>query len=1022
MKQTKRCGVSSYAGSIIKFLMMTMLALPMSTFLTMDVSAQNTLTITGKVLNEGGDPLEGASVHEKGANGGARTTADGAFSLRVSSGDAIIVVSYIGFFQQEIPLGGKTSFTVSLKSENRSLNDVVVVAYGTQKKATLTGAQGSLNASDFKGQPVTRLDQALQGRASGVQVTNASGAPGGDVRIRVRGANSINGGNDPLYVIDGFIGGDFSLIGPDDVESIQILKDASATAPYGSRGANGVIIITTKKGTKGKTNINFTTRLSSSQVARTLDKLNAADYATVVNAHAVETGASPVYTDAQIAGFRTNGGTDWQKAIYRTVGSQQYLLNFSGGNDKTSFYISNSYQNQPGIVNNSAYKFYNIRANINSQITDKFSTYVNFNGVVRNYLNTGMLTGTANPIVQAVAWSPTVPIYDANGDYTLKDPVGSVFLNPVALTTDVTNKSQQYTGNVSGGMLYTILRGLTLNVAYGVNFFGVQSQGFRSAVVNSTTYAGRSTSTSLNLQNTNTLNYKHTFNGVHGLDITAVVEEQKQKDDGFAASITNLIYPSFMYNNLNYGTPNALSAGASEWSLFSLFGRVNYSYMDKYLLSATIRRDGSSRFRGDNKYSSFPSVSAGWVLSQEQFIQDLNAFNTLKLRVSWGKTGNQAISPYSTYSTYASTTATYDSSGYVPGILIEHAENAALKWETTEQKDIGLDMQLIKGSVNFSADYYVKDTRDLLFPVGIPSYIGGGSIVKNIGAVQNKGWEFSLDVTPFKGDFRWTSSINLSLVSNKILHLVKSGKDTIFNSSGVGAGTSTQPEFVMITGQSMAAIWGLRYLGVWQAKDAAIAGKYGAKPGDARYQDINGDSTIGASDYTIIGNGLPRYSIGWNNTFSYKGFDLNIFMQGIFGFDKLDYLYGAAMTYAGDFRQPMLTDIKGRYVSGSNESSQIPAFSSTGKNYIQSSRFVEKGNFIRLKNISLSYTLPKSVVKNLFSIKLFASATNLWTITKYKGMDPEAASVGSGNDAQQNIDYGSYPNPKVFTGGVTINF
>lgn len=1018
MRQNRRYGGSSYTGSFIKFLMMTMLAMNLTPFFAKNVSAQNALTVTGKVLNDGGDPLEGATVKEKGANGGARTKGDGSFSLRVSGPDATLVISYIGFFQQEISVGGRSSINVSLKSENRALNDVVVVAYGTQKKATLTGSQGSLNASDFKGQPVTRLDQALQGRTSGVQVTNASGAPGGDVRIRVRGANSINGGNDPLYVIDGFVGGDFSLIGPDDVESLQILKDASATAAYGSRGANGVIIITTKKGIKGKTNINFTTRVSSSRIAKTLDKLSAADYAGVVNARS----ASPVYSDAQIANFKSTGGTDWQKAIYNTATSEQYILNFSGGSDKTTYYISNSYQNQPGIVNNSGFKFYNIRANINSQISDKFSTYVNFNGVVRNYLNTGIITGTANPIVQAVAWSPTVPIYDPAGGYTLKDPVGSVFLNPVALTTDVTNKSQQYTGNISGGMLYTLLRGLTLNVAYGVNFFGMQSQGFRDATVNSTTYAGRTTSTSLNLQNTNTLNYKHTFNGVHGLDITAVVEEQKQKDDGFSASITNLIYPSFMYDNLNLGTPNALSAGTSQWSLFSLFGRVNYSYMDKYLLSATIRRDGSSRFRGDNKYSSFPSVSAGWVLSQEQFIQDLNVFNALKLRASWGKSGNQAISPYSTFSTYASTTATYDPSSYVSGILIDHVANPDLKWETTEQKDIGLDMQLIKGSINFSADYYVKDTRDLLFPVGIPSYIGGGAIIKNIGAVQNKGWEFSLDVTPLKGAVKWTSSLNLSLVSNKILHLVKSGKDTIFNSSGVGAGTSTQPEFVMITGQSMAAIWGLKYQGTWKPQEATEANKYGAKPGDAKYLDINGDGAYGAPDYTIVGNGLPRYSIGWNNTVGFKGFELNVFMQGIFGFDKLDYLYGAAMTYAGDFRQPMLTDIKQRYVTGTNESSNIPAFSSTGKNYIQTSRFVEKGDFIRLKNISLAYTLPKSTVGNLFSIRFFASATNLLTITRYKGMDPESASVGSGNDAQQNIDYGSYPNPRVFTGGVTINF
>jgi TonB-linked SusC/RagA family outer membrane protein len=1022
MKQNKRFGGLSPAGVVIRYLIITMLATILIPLCPKTAFAQSTLTVTGKVINENGEALEGASVRRKGAASGVRTKSDGSFALSLSDANAILEITYVGFFPQELPLGGKTAITVTLRSESKSLNDVVVIAYGTQKKATLTGAQGSVNAADFKGQPVTRLDQALQGRAAGVQVTNANGAPGGDVRIRVRGANSVNGGNDPLYVIDGFIGGDFSLVGPDDVESLQVLKDAAATAPYGSRGANGVIIITTKKGVKGLPAINFTTRLTSSRIAKTLDKLNAADYAQVVNDHSVATGASPVYTPSQIAGFKQNGGTDWQKDIYSPASGQQYLLNLSGGSEKTNYFISGAYQNQPGIVNNSSYKFYDLRSNINTQFSDKFTGYINFNGSIRDFLNTGTLTGTANPIVQALAWSPTVPVYDPLGNYTKTDPVGSVFLNPVALTTDVISKTQNYGANITGGLMYTILRGLTFNVQYGVNFAGVQSQYFRSLVVNSTTYASRNTSTSLNLQNTNTLNYKHTFNGVHNIDITAVVEEQKEKDDGFGASIVNLVYPSFMYDNLNLATPNGLSAGVSQWSLFSLFGRANYSYKEKYLLSGTIRRDGSSRFQGNNKFSYFPSVSAGWVLSQENFIRDLNVFNALKLRGSWGLTGNQAISPYSTFATYATTSATYTSTAHVPGILIDHPDNPNLKWETTEQKDIGLDMQLVKGFINFSADYYVKETRDLLFPVAIPSYIGGGSLVKNIGSVQNRGWEFSLDVTPVSGKLKWTSSINLSLVSNKILHLVKSGRDTIFNSSGVGAGTSTQPEFVMITGQPMAAIWGLKYLGTWKPKEAALAAQFGAKPGDARYQDVNGDGALSSGDFTIIGHGLPRYSIGWNNSFSYKGIELNVFFQGIFGFDKLDYLYGAAMTYSGDFRQPMLNDIKNRYIPGVNETSNIPAFSSTGQNYIQSSRFIEKGDFIRLKNLSLAYTLPKTMLRNMFTVKLFASATNLLTMTKYKGMDPESASVGSGNDAQQNIDYGSYPNPRVFTGGITISF
>ncbi len=980
-------------------------------------------TVSGKVTDSEGNPLQFVSVIEKGTPNGTSTDANGDYKISVNP-NATLVFSSVSHGTHEVNTGNSNAINVTLTSAAANLSDVIVVAYGTQKRSNMTSSQASISTEDFKGQAVTRLDQAIQGRATGVQVTNTTGAPGGDVRIRIRGANSVSGNNDPLYVIDGFVGGDFNVINPDDVEDIEILKDAAATAPYGSRGSNGVIIITTKKGSKGKTQLSLTSRLSSSQVMKTYDKLNAGDYAETVNAYDAAVGINPYFTADQINGFKTNGGTDWQKEIYQKALGQQYELGIDGGTDKTSYHISGSYQDLPGVIKNSFYKFYSIRSNINTQLSNKFSTYINFNGFIRNNTNTFLDAGQANPVAQSIAWSPTVPTFDANGYHNLvkSDPIGSVGFNPIAEITERLAKASNYNANIMGGLLYKIIPDLSFNVQYGVNYSTSEYKNFGDLNVSPEGgYTTRNTGTSIGLQNTNTLNYKHTFNGDHHLDVTAVLEVQKNTWEGFNVGINHLIYPSFMWNNLALGTAQQPGSGISESAMVSLFGRVSYAYKDKYLFSGTIRRDAASVFRDNNKVGYFPSLSLGWVISNEQFMKDLNAFKLLKLRGSWGLTGNQAVGAYSTYATYKSATATYSNNSNVPAIEIDRSENKDLKWETTEQKDLGLDMQFNPIGLHASVDYFVKDTRDLLFWVGLPMFSGGGGIEKNIGEVTNKGWELSLGATPVSShNFSWNTEFNYSVVNNKIVKLT--GEGDIFDDPDIGWGMTSLPEFVLREGESMGAFWGYQYLGTWKPKDQAEAAKYGAVPGDSRYADLNGDNTIGKGDYTIIGHGLPKYTAGWNNTFTYKGIELNIFIQGVFGFDKLNFLYGAAMANGGDFRQAMLTDIKNRYIPGVNETSDIPAFSGTNLNFIQSSRFVSKGDFIRFKNVSLAYTLPKTVLRNIASVKLFASAMNLFTITHYKGMDPEAANTGSGSDAAQNIDYGAYPVPRTFTAGITLTF
>jgi TonB-linked SusC/RagA family outer membrane protein len=878
----------------------------------------------------------------------------------------------------------------------------------------------SISPKEFAGQPVTRLDQILQGRATGVQVTNEGGAPGGAVRIRVRGANSILGDNNPLYVVDGYIGADFTTINPNDVESIQVLKDASSTAIYGSRGANGVIIITTKKGSKGSIKINFSSQFSTSNRIKKLNAMNAGEYAQTINERAAATGGSPFFTQQQVDDFKANGGTDWQDQVFTQAAGQQYQLGVSGGGDKTTFLVSANYLDQDGIIKNSNFKRFTLRSNINSQITDKLSLRLNISGTRQNNLNNGISGGTANPLVQALAWAPTTPPYDQNGNLTLHDPTGSIFTNPLALIYDRENRREVMIANVVGGLRYELIPGLSVDVQYAVNYLNQQGKFYNGPIVTTNNpNAGRNSSEQVTLQSTNSINYTKTFAGNHKIDAVGVFETQQFTNNNFNATGNTLLIPSLGYDNIGLAGSYQIGSGFSKWTLLSLVGRVNYSFKDKYLLSATVRRDGSSKFSKDNRYSVFPSVAAGWRISEESFMQNQDVVSNLKLRASWGLTGSQAINPYATQSTYSTTQAAFTNSSATSGIILGNPGNPNLKWETTKQTDIGLEAEFLQGKILIEADYFVKNTEDLLLNRPLPGYVGGGNIAENVGVIQNKGWELAVTVPVFTGAFGWSSTFNISNVKNTVKS-VGGIADRFFTSSNVGAGMSTQSEFVYQPGQALGAYWGLVYQGTWKPDEADQAALRGEKPGDSKYQDLDGDNAITAADYQIIGSAIPTTTAGWNNTFTYKGFSLNVFFLGMFGMDKLNYTRAAALVGGADSRQPILDDILDRYIPGVNETSDIPAFSTTNRNFTQSTRFMEKGDFVRLKNVSLSYDFPKQIVKD-FGVRLFVSGTNLLTITNYKGIDPESASV-TGADTAQGIDYGSYPNSKTYTVGVNLTF
>lgn len=978
--------------------------------------------VNGTVTDEQGEALTGVSILIKGTAQGTTTNLEGRFSLDVVEKNAILVFSYVGYLTQEVQMANQTLLNIVLQSDAEDLNEVVVVGYGVVKKSDLTGAVGVISSKEYKAQPVTRIDQIIQGRASGVQVLNNAGAPGGDVSIRIRGANSILGDNNPLYVIDGFIGADFNNINPRDIESIEILKDASSTAIYGSRGANGVVLITTKRGNKEKANIEFTSTFSSSEVLKKFDLLNAGEFASIVNQRMSDLKLNPVFTNDQISEFNTKGGTDWQNEIFRTANGQDHQLSISGGSGKTNYLVSGNYLNEDGIIINSGFKRYSIRSNISTNFSDKFKFSLNLSGVRKEFTNTQGADGKNSVLTQALAWAPTTKIRDAAGNFIASDPVGSIAYNPVALALDRSSEYVSNSINIISRGTYTILDGLSLDALLGLDYLGAQGAFFGGrAVSNNLPYSGRYTTEGFNIQSTNTLTYRKTFNQIHSLAIMGGFESQLITSEGFAANANNLLFPNLSFNNISLAATTSNSSSYSKSGIVSLIGRVNYAFKDKYLLTMSIRRDGSSKFQEDNKYSTFPSAAIAWKISEEPFLKNSKTINLFKVRASYGATGSQAINPYGTLSTYSSDAGSSLNSGALsPNIFIGNPENPVLRWETTRAFDVGLDFGIEKGNLSISIDYFKKNTTDLLMPQPVPTYLGGGSIISNIGEVENSGLEFSLASIPVKKEnFSWTSNLVFSLLKNKVISL---GNQTIFyHRSNIGAGLSTQPEFVLVPGQGLGSYWGLKYLGTWKPTESETAKLFGNKPGDSRYEDVNGDSKINTSDFQIIGNGMPKTSFGWNNTFQYKSLSLNVFVQALMDFDKLNYTYGAAISVSADARQATISDIRNRYIVGSNETSEIPAFSSTSVNYLQSSRFLEQGDFVRLKNLNLSYDFPENLIKKV-GVKLFVGAINLITFTKYKGIDPESSSSTSGNDLRQSIDYGSYPNSKKIYLGASIKF
>lgn len=1000
------------------------------------------IDVTGRVINsEDGSALPGVSIAIKGTTTGAITDAEGRYRITVPNAESILVFSFVGFLTEEITTGNRTTIDVRLAGDLKSLSEVVVVGYGTQKKSDLTGSVSSITAKDIRQVPVASLDQALQGRATGVQVTQASAAPGGGVSIRIRGGNSIQASNEPLFVIDGIpifpsnatfapgnTGGQaqnaLANLNPGDIESMEVLKDASATAIYGSRGANGVVIITTKRGKSGATNVDVENYYGIQQVARQLPLLNAAEFAEIANESRVNRSQAPIFTPDQIASFQNNS-TDWQSQVFRTAPIRNHQVTVSGGNDATRFALAGNYFEQQGVVLNSGFTRASLRVNLDKNVTKRLSIG-NSLQISRAWNNQQVTDITRGGVVNgSLVFSPTLPVRDPQtGQFTFDNssvPGSQQVGNPVQDALETLNRT--VTNRMLGSVYaeYGILTGLRLRTSFGVDY----QAGRRDFYAPSTNNRGRNAFGSALVEkkdvispvSTVTLTYDRTF-GTNQITLLAGYESQTQTVDFLQSSATNFPTNALEADNLSLGqvvgTP---FSGRSLWRLDSWFGRANYTLASKYLFTATFRADGSSRFGAGNKWGYFPSAALGWRLNEEDFIKDLNIFSNLKLTASWGLTGNQEIGLYQSLA--GLNTVRYPFGEVINiGLAPDRLPNSDLRWERTSQYNFALETGILENRVTLEAAYYYKKTQDLLLNVDLPRTTGFSTFLRNIGSVENRGLELTLNSANLTGQFKWNMGGNITFNRNKVLALGPGETFRLAPGTGDGHLQITNSSILQV-GQPVGVFFGLKTDGIYQTGDQIIPGSnsFGSTaPGDIRYVDSNGDGIVNNSDRTIIGNPQPDFFFGFTNNFSYKNLDLAVFFQGTHGNDVWN--VNSHELYRNDGATNNSREVLNRW-RPDTPSDYWP--SAKTRPFVLSDRHIEDASFLRLRNVTLGYNLPTSTLglKWLRSLRVYAQAQNLLTITNYSGFDPEVNSLGQ-NPVGIGIDRGSFPMARTYTFGINL--
>lgn len=1037
------------------------------------MQAQTSGQVTGKVIDAMGE-IPGVSIVVKGTTNGTVTGLDGSFKINNVKATDILQFSFIGYKTQEIKVGNQKKINVTLVEDAKALDEIVVVGYQEVRKGDLTGSVGKANMKDLLSAPVATFDQALGGRIAGVNVTSGEGMPGATMNITIRGNNSLTQENTPLYIIDGFPAEDPAMaaaINPNDIESTNILKDAFATAIYGSRGANGVVVITTKQGKVGKPQVSYDGSFGFSQVTQRLDMMSPYEFVKLqqeIEPARTEERYFTTYNDKKwtLEDYRNVPNINWQDEIFRTAWSQNHNVRLSGGSEGARYNASVSYYGQDGILLNTDYE--RLQARLNTTVKRDRLT-VNVNANYSRSIQSGASPSSSsysgmNNLFYSV-WGYR-PVAYPNGTlddlrHELIDPgtvddASDYRFNPILDLENAYRKNYINNLQLNGYVQYEFIKGLKLKVTGGYTYDNRHNDVFNNS---KTRYGGPRSTLGVNAEiarserltwlNENILTYQTNWKNKHFFNAMLGTTLQNSDYEYYAYSTRNLPNESLGMAGMEQGTINTTTSTKSSWAMFSYFANANYNYKSKYYATASFRADGSSKFSKKNRYGYFPSASLAWNLSKESFMESCESWlSNAKARLSWGLTGNNRIGEYDRYAlldmirahresaTIPNTVYPFNNVLESVGVAPTSLPNEDLKWETTEQWNLGLDLGFFNERISFTIDLYRKTTRDLLLQATLPYTSGYSSAMKNIGKVRNEGIELTLNTVNIDNKhFKWSTNFNISFNKNKVLGLTE-GQTSLMSTASFDQNFNSQPNYIAKVGYPMGMMYGYIYEGTYKYEDFDLSGSTytlkanvpyyssegNTQPGMPKYKDLNGDGVINADDRTMIGRGTPIHTGGFTNNFEYKGFDLNIFFQWSYGNDILN---ANRLFFESGFQTKRELNQYASYANRwttENPTSDIPRATNSGSNLVISSRVVEDGSFLRLKSVTLGYNVPSTFLNKykISKARIYVAAQNLWTITGYSGYDPEVSIRNSA--LTPGLDFSSYPRALSMSFGLNLSF
>ncbi|MEP7267140.1 MAG: TonB-dependent receptor [Saprospiraceae bacterium] len=993
-------------------------------------------SVSGTVLDATGAGLPGVSVIVKGSGLGTVTNVDGTYSVNVVSDNSVLTFSYVGFTTQDVSVGGRSVVDVNLSEDITALSEIVVTGYGTQRKSQTTGAISSVSAKEIAELPITSLGQALTGRATGVNVTQSGSKPGSVPKILIRGRRSFNAGNDPLYVVDGIpLSAGYEDINPNDIQSLEVLKDATATAIYGARGANGVVLVSTKRGSskKGKTTVSLDTYAGQSTALDKIELFSGDEFAEYVreayratggykdaNGNPVPTGVADPVADAKVAvlggdpavaaGIAAHRNTNYQDLILKSGFMQNHTLGIQGGNEKTAFYLSAGFFQDKGISKGLDYSRYSLRANIDHSINKNIKV-----GLSSYMMHSDRNGENLNPYSFTITQNPLGTPYDADGNLIFSPTNDALLTNPLfeiipGAQVDNTKKYRIFNSIYAEAQ---ILDGLKYRVNFGPDFTLSRSGRFVGALTNARkggdAQASNANTFGFDWTLENILSYNKTF-GKHEFSFTGLQSIQKDRFEGYFSSVTGVPAEAQQFYSLGSAAAvQSIGSNLVEWTINSYMGRINYAFDDKYLLTLTLRRDGSSRFGENTKYGNFPGVAVGWNISHEPFMKSASWVDLLKLRAGWGEVGNQGVVPYQTQgllnrTTYAfGNTAAY---GYRPSTI----GNPDLRWESSATANIGIDYSILKGRVQGSIELYQTDTKSLLLSDFLPGSTGFNAVTRNVGHTRNKGLEINVSTVNINSNsFRWSTDLSFTKNQEAIVELYNGKVDDLGNRWFIG--------------QPLNTFFDYKKLGIWQTNEADLAKSFGSEVGQIKIQDTNGDGKINASDRIILGSDIPDFQAGLTNRFAYKGFDLSFFFYASIGQTIVSGFHQGNNALAGRYQQ-----IKVDYWTPNNPTNEFPRPKSTQEFPVNNSSIIYfDGSFVKLRNINFGYSLPASLAKKMRaeSVRFFSSIQQpfIWAQfrSKYNGVDPEAT-ITSSATGTTSVNNGITPATRVVTFGLNFKF